>query len=285
MKETAIHRRALQQAHRPGVRVWQDRLRTVARCRDRTQSLADLGQRALPRDWREPATALGADAPQRRDEAPFVLGALDVAIHLRAEESLREWMLRVAGDTNRPSILHGHEHRARVGTVVRTGAAHHSVARNGDVERRDEWGSHRGVGRISQPTMPRHVQPRRRRRAEPTRPVRRGADAADAQRAGEVTRCSYERYNKIENICCRAVSLRARCVANVLLRLPSKPLTRFHLALDSLLTAKLRNLSFTPPTGHPMRARTNASISTRPHSGDSHEAPGPSRRCCARRRL
>ena len=44
------------------------------------------------------------------------------------------------------------------------------------------------------------------------------------------------------------------------MRLAAKPLTRFHLAIDLLLTPKLRNLSFTPPTGHTMRARTNASF-------------------------
>ena len=44
------------------------------------------------------------------------------------------------------------------------------------------------------------------------------------------------------------------------MRLAAKPLTRFHLAIDLPLTPKLRNLSFTPPTGHPMRARTNASF-------------------------
>jgi hypothetical protein len=88
----------------------------------------------------------------------------------------------------------------------------------------------------------------------------READSADAQPGSEVTRWSRWRYNKIKNICCRASAPEADSAAAVLLRLAAKPLTRFHLAIHSPLTVETENLTFTPPTGHPMRARTNASF-------------------------
>ena len=49
---------------------------------------------------------------------------LDVPIHFRAEEALRERVVGIAGDAHRPAVFHGDEHRARIRAVVRARAAH-----------------------------------------------------------------------------------------------------------------------------------------------------------------
>ena len=56
---------ALQQAHRAGVAVRQDRLRPVGRSGDRPKALARSRRAPRPRDAREAAFALCADAPHR----------------------------------------------------------------------------------------------------------------------------------------------------------------------------------------------------------------------------
>src|SRR5688500_588933 len=68
------------------------------------------------------------------EQAIAVVGALEVAIDLRAEESLCEGMLRIAGDTHGASVLHRHEHRAGVGAVV--GARTTNDVRHGGRTRR-----------------------------------------------------------------------------------------------------------------------------------------------------
>ena len=58
-----------------------------------------------------------------------------------------------------------------------------------------------------------------------------------------------------------SVVARSVAIGAVLLRLAAKPLTRFHLAIDLLLTPEIRNLSFTPPTGHPIACADQRVIS------------------------
>ena len=90
------------------------------------------------------AVVVVSDASQWRDQPCLVVGTLDVAIHLRAEEPLRERMVGVASDANGASILHRHEHGARVRTVVRTGAPHHAIEWRCDVECGARWRGHGG---------------------------------------------------------------------------------------------------------------------------------------------
>ena len=52
-----------------------------------------------------------------------MVGALDVPVDLRAEESLREGVLGIARHAYGAPILNGDEHCARVRAVVRAGAA------------------------------------------------------------------------------------------------------------------------------------------------------------------
>ena len=127
VEEAPIHRRALEQAHRAGVGVRQDRLRPVARLGDRVQPVGDLAQRVVPRDRLEAAASLGADPPQRRAQSVVMVRALDVSIHLGAEEAARERVVGIAGDPHRAPVFDGDEHRAGVGAVVRTRASHHAI--------------------------------------------------------------------------------------------------------------------------------------------------------------
>jgi hypothetical protein len=75
------------------------------------------------------------------EEPVRMIRALDVSIDLGAEKSLRERMLRVAGDACGASILDRNEHGAGVGTVVRTRAANDRGLGQGKGIR-----SHEGLG-------------------------------------------------------------------------------------------------------------------------------------------
>ena len=92
--------------------------------------VGDLVERLVPGD--RARTVPLPFGPTRRSgvrRRSVVIRALDVAIDLRAEEAARERMLGVAGDAHRAPVLDGDEHRAGVGAVVRTGAAHDAIAR------------------------------------------------------------------------------------------------------------------------------------------------------------
>src|SRR5437868_6315405 len=52
-----------------------------------------------------------------------VIRALDVAIHLGAQETVGEGMVRISRDTNRFPVLDRHEHRTRVRAIVRASAS------------------------------------------------------------------------------------------------------------------------------------------------------------------
>ena len=123
VEEARRHALALQQAHRAGVAVGQDRLR-VARG-DRLQPTGDVGQRLVPARRLEAARALRAHAAQRRQHALGVMGALGVARDLGAERAVRRHMLGAALDAHDPpgGVVHADLHRAGVGAVVGAGGA------------------------------------------------------------------------------------------------------------------------------------------------------------------
>ena len=68
------------------------------------------------------------DPPQRMTKAVRVQDELQVPVHLGAEEAVGERVVGISRDANRAPILDRDEHGARVGTVMRTGAAHHGCA-------------------------------------------------------------------------------------------------------------------------------------------------------------
>jgi hypothetical protein len=51
-----------------------------------------------------------------------VIRAIEISIHLGAEEAARDRVIGIACDANRASVANGDEHGARVGAVVRAGA-------------------------------------------------------------------------------------------------------------------------------------------------------------------
>src|SRR5262249_22946424 len=79
MKEAPIHRRALQQAHRPGIAVRDDRLRTFGRRGDGAEARRDGVERLVPGDALETSFALAADALHRMQEALIGVGTLEIA--------------------------------------------------------------------------------------------------------------------------------------------------------------------------------------------------------------
>jgi hypothetical protein len=91
---------------------------------DVVQPPGDVVQRLVPRRRLEAPLALGAHAPQRRRQPVRMIGALDVAVHLGAQEPLRHRVVGVALHAYGAAVLHVHQHGARVGAVVRAGAAH-----------------------------------------------------------------------------------------------------------------------------------------------------------------
>ncbi len=103
---------------------------------DGIQPRRDVGQRVVPRHRLEAAGTLGAHAPERVREAVAMVGSFHVAIHLGAQESVRERMLGIAGHAHGASAFDRDEHGAGVGAVVRTRAAHDPVVgRRGNGER------------------------------------------------------------------------------------------------------------------------------------------------------
>ena len=119
MEEATIERRPLDEAHRPSVRVWQNRLRPFRRARYRTEPVGDFSQCVIPTDTGKASAPLRPDATERVEQTVRMIRALDVSIDFGAEKPAGERMLRVAGDAHGASILDGNEHRARVWTVVR----------------------------------------------------------------------------------------------------------------------------------------------------------------------
>ena len=79
---------AVYQAHRAGVEIGPDRLRAMA-LGDAGEVFGNLVERGVPRQWRErvaPA-ALGAGAPQRRQQSVGVVHAFGIARDLGADDA------------------------------------------------------------------------------------------------------------------------------------------------------------------------------------------------------
>ena len=75
--------------------------------------------RLVPRRLPELAGALGTVAHERTGQPVGRVDALDVVVDLGAQRPGRDRVVGIAGDLHRPPVLDRHEHRARVGAVVR----------------------------------------------------------------------------------------------------------------------------------------------------------------------
>lgn len=119
MKEAAIHRRALYDPHRSRVRIGENRLRSLRRRYDGAEPPRNVVECFIPGDALEVTLSLSADSLEWMQQAFRVVGALQVAIYLGTEKSLRKRMVRIALDTDSAAALDGDQGGAGVGTVVR----------------------------------------------------------------------------------------------------------------------------------------------------------------------
>ena len=88
VEEPPVHRRALDHAHRARVRVRQNRLRPVGRRADRVQPRRRSRRAPRPTRSRSNCPApFGPDAAHRMEQPVAMIGALDVAVDLRAEKA------------------------------------------------------------------------------------------------------------------------------------------------------------------------------------------------------
>ena len=82
----------------PAYEYGQDGLRAVLARSRRGSASAMSVERLVPGDAREAALALAPDALHRMQDAVGAVDALEVVIHLRAQEALREAVLGIAAD-------------------------------------------------------------------------------------------------------------------------------------------------------------------------------------------
>ncbi len=123
LEEPAVHASVREQAHVARVGIRKDGLRPVGGD-DLAEALRDGAEGFVPGDPRESALAFLADAFQRMQDAVGAVDALEVAVHLGAQEPLGEAMLGVAAEGHRPALVDRHRHHAGVRAVV---GAHHLV--------------------------------------------------------------------------------------------------------------------------------------------------------------
>src|SRR5262245_25139655 len=122
MEKAPVDRLSLDHAHGSRIGVGQDCLWSVWRSRNRAESFGDLVESIIPGDPLELTGALRSNSALRKEKAVAVIRPLDVSIHLRAQETLRKWMVRVSGDPNGAAVFDCHQHGARVRAVMRTSA-------------------------------------------------------------------------------------------------------------------------------------------------------------------
>ena len=128
VKKTPVHRAALQQSHRAGIAVGQDRLRAIGRVGDRLEARSDRVERFVPAYALEAAFALGADSAQRMQHAFFGIGPLQISGDLGAQHAARRRMIGIAFDLDRAPVGYRHVQRAGVGAIVRACAADDRVS-------------------------------------------------------------------------------------------------------------------------------------------------------------
>jgi hypothetical protein len=134
VEEAPVHRAVLHHAHRPGVAAGKDRLRVLRR--QRFQPRRDLVQRLIPGNSSKFPPTLPPGSFHRVAQAVRRVGALEVVRNLGAQGAVGERHRWVALDLGRHAVLHGDQHGAGVGTIVRAGDA-------------DDFGAHAGILRRS----------------------------------------------------------------------------------------------------------------------------------------
>lgn len=116
IEKTRRNALALYQSHRACIAVRENRFGR-ALC-NRLQLVGSQGERGIPANCLEAPFAFPADAAQRREQSVFMMRALGITRHLRAEHALRRRMIRIAADLYRFAVLDRDAHCAGIGTVM-----------------------------------------------------------------------------------------------------------------------------------------------------------------------
>ena len=127
MKEPPVHRFALDQAHRSGVRVGEDRLRTIRGLDDALESVGNDTECLVPARSPERGGPFRSGSNHRVKQPFRVVSPLGVTIHFGAEKTVRVRVIGIPRDLDCSAIPHRHQHRAGVGTVVGAGGAYDPV--------------------------------------------------------------------------------------------------------------------------------------------------------------
>jgi hypothetical protein len=92
------------------------------------QAAGDDVERLIPARTPEAAVGLRPVPDQRLEQPILGVDAIEVVGHLSAEEAGRDRMLRIAGHVGRPAlVVHRHQHRATVRTIMRTHSANNML--------------------------------------------------------------------------------------------------------------------------------------------------------------
>ncbi len=118
MKEPPVHAAPVQQTHRAGVTVRQNRFGVFLG--DGFQPCGDSIKGLIPRDSCESAFTLLPGAFHRVQQPVRIVGALLVVRDLDAETAVRIRIRRIAFHADgAAAIVNFNQHRARIGTIVR----------------------------------------------------------------------------------------------------------------------------------------------------------------------
>ena len=128
VEETPRQPEVVDEAERARIGVGQDRLRIVAG--DLGQAPGDGVQRFIPADANELATpgAFLADPFHRVEQAVRVVGALQIARDLGAQNAGRTRMIRIPAHAGGDALLDCDEHGAGVRTIMRTSPVDHGLS-------------------------------------------------------------------------------------------------------------------------------------------------------------
>ncbi len=117
MKEAPIHAGTIEQSHGAGVTVRKNRLRT-ATVGDVAEFGCDLVESLIPRNAGKVPRAFGTDAAHGKQQAVFVVLAIEVARHFPTEKAAGDGMRGVARDFCRAPIPSYLQHqRTSVGAI------------------------------------------------------------------------------------------------------------------------------------------------------------------------
>jgi len=123
VEKPTVQTAALQFPHRAGVTIGKNRLRSIRGSGDFLEPPSNGVNSFVPGDPRELALAFRAHALHRPLQTIRVINPVQIARDLLTEKTFGERMIQIAAQRRRPTFGYGHEHAARVRTIMRTHGA------------------------------------------------------------------------------------------------------------------------------------------------------------------